>query len=209
MKGIRKKVSDWVHVVAPLVIWVVVLLAFGVDFDRPVSEIGLEAVTKLSYVVAIYSVLVIVFVNWAWRLRIFKGWLVQSPNLQGTWKGTLESTWIDPETKQKIPPKGVTLVIKQTLSTISCVMYTDESESFSNTAQINEDDDSGIFRLSYNYTNRPKASVRERSEIHDGAAILKVNESERTLEGEYWTSRKTTGEIRLEFFSKKLHQAHS
>ena len=28
--------------------------------------------------------------------------------------------------------------------------------------------------MSYNYTNFPKASVRERSPIHDGAAILKV-----------------------------------
>lgn len=85
--------------------------------------------------------------------------------------------------------------------------YTDESNSFSNTSQIIEDDESGIFRLSYNYTNRPNASVRDRSAIHDGAAILRVIPgTERKLEGEYWTSRKTTGDIHLKFVSKKVTQ---
>ncbi|MBL4664165.1 MAG: hypothetical protein JKY22_11575 [Flavobacteriaceae bacterium] len=46
--------------------------------------------------------------------------------------------------------------------------------------------------------NTPKPSVRERSEIHYGTTRLefkgfKVNE----LEGEYWTSRETTGELKL------------
>ena len=205
MKGIRKTAFIWLQLIALLVIWAIVLLVF---YNKPDPDIW-KAIVRLPTAVAVYSVLLFVFVKWLWRLRIFRRWLVITPDLQGTWKGTLKSTWTDPDTKQKVAPKKMTLVIKQTLLTISCVMYTDESESFSNTAQINEDDDSGIFQLSYNYTNRPKASVRERSEIHDGAAILKVNESERTLEGEYWTSRKTTGEIRLKFFSKKLFQAYT
>ena len=84
-------------------------------------------------------------------------------------------------------------------------MYTDESDSFSNTAQINEDDDSGIFRLSYNYTNRSKANVRDRSAIHDGASILKIiRKPNKCLEGEYWTSRKTRGDINLIFESKNI-----
>ncbi len=89
-------------------------------------------------------------------------------------------------------------------------MYTDESDSFSNTAQINEDDESGIFRLSYNYTNRSRANVRDRSAIHDGAAILKViTEPEKVLKGEYWTSRKTTGDISVKFVSRKLAESFS
>lgn len=204
MKNIRKEIFVWIQLVAFVIIWAVVLLASGTTL-----EIGWDAIKKLPDVVTIYVLLALVFTTWAWRLPVFKRWLVPLPDLQGTWKGTIESTWIDPSTNQKIPPKDVTLVIKQTFSSISCVMYTDESDSFSNTAQINEDDDSGIFRLSYNYTNRPRANVRNRSEIHDGAAILKViAEPDRVLKGEYWTSRKTTGDIQVNFVSKKLLQTN-
>jgi len=205
MKNIRKEILVWIQLVSFVAIWAAVLF-----FSRTSLKIEWEAIKKLPDVVTIYVLLVLIFTNWAWRLPIFKGWLVPFPDLQGTWKGTLQSTWIDPATSQKIQPKDVMLVIKQTFSNISCVMYTDESNSFSNTAQINQDDDSGIFRLSYNYTNRSKANVRDRSVIHDGAAILKViTEPEKSLEGEYWTSRKTTGDISVKFISKKLSQTNS
>lgn len=205
MKNIRKEILVWIQLFSFVVIWVAVLFFSGNSL-----KIGWEAIKKLPDVVTIYVLLVLIFTNWAWRLPIFKGWLVPFPDLQGTWKGTLQSTWIDPATSQKIQPKDVMLVIKQTFSNISCVMYTDESNSFSNTAQINQDDDSGIFRLSYNYINRSKANVRDRSAIHDGAAILKViTEPEKSLEGEYWTSRKTTGDISVKFISKKLSQTNS
>ncbi|NLD45963.1 MAG: hypothetical protein GX660_02025 [Clostridiaceae bacterium] len=156
MKDIRKEILVWIQPITFVAIWMAVLFFSGACF-----KIDWEAIKKLPDVITIYVLLVIVFTNWAWRLPIFKGWLVSFPDLQGTWKGEIESTWNDPATSQKIPPKDVTLVIKQTFSKISCSMYTDESDSFSNTAQINEDDDSGIFRLSYNYTNRPKANVRD------------------------------------------------
>jgi hypothetical protein len=205
MKNIRKEIFIWIQLVAFVIIWVVVLLTSGTTM-----EIGWEAIKKLPNVVTIYVLLALIFTNWAWRLSIFKKWLVPLPDLQGTWEGTIESTWIDPATNRKIPPKNVTLVIKQNFSNISCVMYTDESDSFSNTAQINEDDDSGIFRLSYNYTNRSRANVRDRSAIHDGAAILKViTEPEKILKGEYWTSRKTTGDISVIFVSRKRAESFS
>jgi len=45
--------------------------------------------------------------------------------------------------------------------------------------------------------------VRERSEIHDGAAMLQVIKTpDFSLEGEYWTSRKSTGEMKFKFESK-------
>ena len=52
-------------------------------------------------------------------------------------------------------------------------MFTKESESYSRAAQIAVDEDTGAISLSYNYTNRSKATIRHRSPIHDGAAHLK------------------------------------
>jgi len=205
MKNIRKEFFVWIQLISFIVIWVIVLLVSGADLT-----IGWEAFKKLPDVVTIYVILALVFTKWAWRLKVFKGWLVPLPDLQGTWKGTLASTWTDPTTGQKISPKDVTLVIKQTFSSVSIVMFTNESDSFSTTAQINEDDESGIFRLSYNYTNRSKANVRDRSPIHDGAAILRfVTQPDKKLEGEYWTSRKTTGDISVKFMSRELARSDS
>jgi len=203
MKNIRKELLVWVQLVSFIIIWFIVLLLSSTDL-----KINWDAIKKLPDVVTIYVVLSLVFTKWGWKWRIFRGWLVPFPNLQGTWKGALESTWVDPNTGQRIPPKEIVLVIKQTFSTLSCVTFTDESDTYSTTAQINQDDESGVFRMSYNYTNRPRSIVRDRSEIHDGAAILKiVLEPKKKLEGEYWTSRKTTGDISVKFVSKKLAQS--
>jgi hypothetical protein len=199
MKNIRKEILVWIQLSSFIIIWVGVLFVSGTDL-----KIGWEAIKKLPDAVTVYILLVLIFTKWAWRLPVFKNWLVPFPDLQGTWRGTLESTWIDPTTSQKIPAEAVTLVIRQTFSNISCVMYTNESYSYSTTAQINEDDESGIFCLSYNYTNRPRANLRDRSAIHDGAAILKVVlKPQKKLEGVYWTSRKTTGDLNLIFESRK------
>lgn len=107
---------------------------------------------------------------------------------------------------QTMGPTKMILVVNRHFR-VCCLAYTKESSSYSTTAQINEDDDSGVFRLSYNYTNRSKASIRDRSQIHDGAAVLQIFENPtRGLEGEYWTNRKTTGDMKLRFKTKKLLQ---
>lgn len=202
MKNIRKEISIWVQVVVFLAIWTAILLITRTDL-----RIGIEAIKKLPDVITVYTILLLLFTKWAWKWPVFKGWLVPFPNLQGTWKGTLESTWINPETNAKIPPKEVLLVIRQSFNSISCTMHTDESTSHSTTAQINEEDAGGTFTLSYNYINRPNASVKHRSAMHDGAVILEIIPSPiKKLKGEYWTNRKSTGDISVTFHSSKLDQ---
>ncbi len=205
MKNIRKEIAVWVQFATFIITWVAVLYLSGVEF-----KINWEALKKIPEAIAIYSILHLVFTSWVWRLPIFQSWLVPYPDLQGTWTGTADSTWVDPATGQRKPPIPVLLVIKQSFSAINCTMYSEETSSYSNAAQISTDDKSGVLRLSYNYTSRPKAGVRERSEIHDGAAILRViTKPQRALEGEYWTSRKTTGDMRVIFESKELAAAFS
>lgn len=200
MKNIRREIALWMQVGVFLIVWVMILFLSGVSLS-----INWEAVKKLPEAIGIYSVLLLAFTKWGWRLRLLQGWLIPYPDLEGTWEGTLESTWVDPETGCRLSPQAILLVIKQSFSSISCVMYSMESTSWSNTAQINEEENSGTLRLSYNYTNRPTAVVRDRSEMHDGAAILIViKQPSPALEGEYWTSRKTTGTMRLKFKTRKL-----
>lgn len=183
-----------------LVIWVGLLQLTGTPL-----AINWEAVKKLPDAVTIFVVVSFAFTKWFWRRQLFKGWLVRLPDLEGTWEGTLQSTWISPETNQGIPPLRMILVIRQNFSSISCTMFTKESDSFSRAAQIVVEEDTGAVTLSYNYTNRSKATIRDRSPIHDGAAHLKiVMVPSPMLEGEYWTGRRTTGQMKLHFSSRKL-----
>jgi SMODS-associating 2TM, beta-strand rich effector domain len=200
MDHVRKEAIWAACIVLMLALWIGVLLATGTPL-----AINWEAVKKLPDAFTIFVVLSFVFTKWLWRLPFFRGWLVRVPDLQGTWDGEFQSTWTDPETKTGIPSRRMILVIRQTFRSISCTMFTAESESFSRAAQIAVEDDSGSVSLSYNYTNRSKATLRGKSPIHDGAAHVRVvSVPNRVLEGEYWTGRCTTGVTKLTFSSRDL-----
>lgn len=191
MKNVREEIFRWIHVSVSIAVWlaIVAITHHSLTIDR-------EAIYEIPHAIVLYGFLYVAFEKWGWRLPVFHPWLVPHPDLQGTWTGEVRSTWINPVTGTGVAPIPAKLIIKQTFTSISCVLVTGESHSYSLTAQINEDDDSGVLQLSYAYTNRPRARVRFRSEIHDGAAILTIKEGEGlVLEGEYWTSRKTTGEM--------------
>lgn len=200
MKNIKQEAITWGQLLLFVAIWSFVLFITNTPL-----QINFEAIKKLPEVVTIYTVLVIVFTKWLWRIPQFQGWLVPFPDLQGTWEGEIQTTWINPKTKKSLPPIPLVLVIRQTFDSISCVMYTKESTSFSMAASFIKDDSSGIKTLTYNYSNRPEASIRDRSAVHDGAAILTVaTRPRKELKGEYWTNRKTTGSINLKFKTEEL-----
>jgi len=199
MKNIRQEAKTWIQLGAFVAVWIILIL-----FSTRGRSISWEVLELLTEVVTIYTVLYLIFVKWGWRLPFLQGWLVPFPDLEGTWQGTLETTWQNPETGATPPPVPIVLVIKQSFEAISCVLYTKESSSYSSAALLNEEDDSGIIRLSYVYTNTPVLNARGRSPIHDGAANLRIiTTPERSFEGEYWTNRKTTGTISLKFRSRK------
>jgi hypothetical protein len=198
MRNIRHEILLWVHIVSIVLVWTAILYLTGTGL-----AINWEALKKLPDVVTVYVILSVIFTKWFWRWRIFKGWLVPFPDLQGTWQGELRSNWKDPRTGNVPPPIPMILVIKQSFASISCVMYTSESESYSTAAQM--DESTGVVRLNYNYTNRPKATLLDRSTMHDGAASLRVVTTPlAALEGPYWTSRCTAGDISLKYRSAEL-----
>lgn len=201
MEKVNSTIKIHTRIVSFLVIWVAIIF-----FTKSYSATNLWPIIKqVPLAISIYVVVATIFIKWIWRWKIFQGWIIKIPDLQGTWKGYLQSDWINPETQKGIDPIPMVLVIKQTLITIKCTLMTKESSSYSTTADFNLAYGGEDIYLTYNYTNRPKATIRDRSAIHDGAAILKViRKPNLILEGEYWTSRKTRGEINLHFDSKEL-----
>lgn len=199
MKNIRHEALIWLQIVVFAALWVGLIALTSSD-----RKLGWEAVKELPHVVTSYAVVAFIFVKWAWRWRIFSGWLVPFPDLQGTWAGTIVSTWEDAAAKKPAPIPCL-LVIRQTFSSIACSVYTPDSESFSTSAGLAESEDNGVIRLTYTYSNRPRVAVRERSVIHDGAAMLTLSRGATVrLKGEYWTTRRTTGELDFQFRQRAI-----
>lgn len=194
------KIYIWVVVISTVIIWALVLLVSGIELNGSV-----EALKKLPIVVTIEAILWLIFTKWLWKLNVFQNWLIVEPIIEGTWEGTLLTTWVDPETGKS--PEGIpfVLTIIQTFYSLSCSIYTKESTSTSYSAKIYHDDNAGTKYFIYTYTNKPKASVRDRSEFHDGTAKLRIiGGCQNKMEGDYWTTRKSTGDMELKFLNKKL-----
>ena len=132
-----------------------------------------------------------------WKLKIFQKWLVLIPDLNGVWKGGLDSDWVNPETNEKLPTIPANLTIKQTLFKISCVLETKESSSCSLIANFVIDLDNQKSQLVYTYQNDPKQTIQDRSRIHYGTTILNIKKKNNgmLLEGIYWTGRNTSGNM--------------
>lgn len=182
-----------------VIIWISILYVAGIS---PV--INWEAIKVLPEVVSIYVILHFIFTTWLWRAPILQGWLILTPVIQGTWSGTIETTWIDPKTNKQPPPISVFMAIRQTNYSMSIIMFTEESQSTSLAAQFSISEDGGTKVLSYNYQNTPSAVIRDQSQVHAGAATLRLSTKPTLrLDGEYWTDRKTTGQIKLQYVGKE------
>lgn len=158
------------------------------------------------------------FAHFAWKWRCFQGWLVVFPNLNGTWHGTIQTTWHDAEGQEPGPIPAM-LTIQQKFGVVSCVLRTQESSSFSYLADFWLEPDQQIRRLACSYTNTPNPTVGVRSQRHDGTMLVELimgpdkellgfipSKKVTKLNGSYWTTRRTTGSVEFEFRSHQLEQ---
>src|ERR1043165_7726517 len=174
-----------------LVVWGTALWLMGLPITWEYSK-------PFAITVTVLSVACIVFDKWLWKLPIFKGWFVNCPNLQGTWKVVLKSDWINPETKEQVPPIECIITIRQTYSKFSARLFTRESSSYLVAHKLEQQND-GVFQLFGTYQNTPDITLRgKRSEIHYGALVLEVRgEPPKSMVGHYWTDRGTKGSLKL------------
>ena len=116
-----------------------------------------------------------------WKYNPFE----KTPALRKKYKGTLRSVYDGIE-------REAVLEINQTLLSISVVFIAEESRSNSVSASIEKIQ--GEWYLTYCYLNVPKASIRDRSAIHYGTALLCIENPEE-ISGEYFTDRTTKGDM--------------
>ena len=186
-------------VISVLVLWVIARVR---TIDLSDIWLLLKQIPDVAFVIGLIFAL---FAKWGWKLKIFQGWLVSFPDLNGTWQGIIKTTWINPKTNTIPEPIPVILTIKQTFIYISCVMRTAEMVSYSFAEEFRLDSGNQIKQIVYSYASNPKLTVGERSVPHYGTIILDIiGTPERRLKGQYWTARKSTGEVELSYREKKL-----
>lgn len=140
-----------------------------------------------------------VFDRWAWRWP-FVGGLVQRPNLHGTWKCELRSSY-EGRAGEIIESY---LVIDQTYMRICVRMLFDRSQSISMSGDLV--DESGRCVLYYVFRSEKGALEPDSNPPARGAADLKVSRRPSlALEGDYWMERGTKGTIATVGRSKILY----
>ncbi|WP_436416963.1 hypothetical protein KCV26_09385 [Petrimonas sulfuriphila] len=179
--------------IAAIVILSIALFLLISSFRNNLNFNDLDSIWEdVTTTVTIVTLICTLFVLWGWRCKIFKGWLVPFPCLSGKWRGVIKSTYNHGHASILVD-----VVIKHHFFNIQIKIKTNESSSISTCGSFDIDEDRGLNQLIYTYQNNPKATVRDCSGIHYGTTRLEICDDAKTLEGEYWTSRKTTGDIQL------------
>ncbi len=188
------------HISAMLLIaaaaWGVALILAGVavtpDWFRP-----------FSVVVGVLVLVLSIADKWLWRLRSLRPWLFNMPDISGTWRVAIRPTAPEPTSRELL----AFMVIRQTFSTVSLRLFTDESHSESLSARVVRCDD-GTCNVAAVYRNTSRLQVRERSPLHHGALLLGVHgDPPESLAGQYWTDRLSRGELVLS--ARNSAMAHS
>lgn len=143
----------------------------------------IEFLDALSYVTAITSAIVVLYVTVLWRINPFE----KIPKLRKEYKGKLISNYDNKE-------RDIKISVYQNLFETKIIFESGESSSKSITANFYEE--YGTKMLSFGYINNPKAIYKDRSPMHYGMCILEIKNKDH-LEGQYFTDRCTRGDIIL------------
>ena len=127
-----------------------------------------------------YAIFTKIYDLWLWKCWPISRWH-GIPDLNGEWKGTLESSFDD----NKIPMK---MQVNQTWKKISfrCRFKDTKSSSYSSVAAIHVDGNNGT-EIHFNFRNNSK-SVKDRLQSYDGYNIMELIDGD-TIEARYFNNR--------------------
>jgi hypothetical protein len=189
----------WIRIVIGLAAAAYLVLAYG--FGVSVDEDGLQYLAGVTFLII---VVLTVFDLWLWRLLPFA--ITKRPRLYGTWRATLDSTWVDPDTNQPVR-KTFYIAIRQTFSLVSVTSLFDISRSRSTSADIVKDHDDLV--LSYVYWSAADTDKREGNPPHRGTTSLVLSRANKrwSMSGDYWTERDSRGTIRTDGWNKHRYSS--
>ncbi len=192
-------------IITVLVVLGAALLALGMNVWEGLTGQAIEwwqVPRAINMVVLVVVVLAGLVVRLLWRslwrlVPALNRWVF--PDLNGTWRGELQSTWVDPDTGTGRGPVQATVTVTLGWFDVSVRMQTKKMQSFSNRVFLERQRGTNIFRLWYGYRHEPVSASRPGNPPHDGMAYLEYDVAEPDrLRGQYYTNRHTSGDFKLE-----------
>lgn len=123
---------------------------------------------------------------------------IEKPIVHGLWKGSLISNY-EVDGKQ-IAPIEIYFYIKQTflITTIKSFTSNQSSESVITALSFNKDSETTDFYYIYKFYRNKNSE----NKVTFGSGHLRLSNNFETLEGIYWTSNRTQGEIELKLINR-------
>lgn len=137
---------------------------------------------NLDATVSITLFVSFLYVEYLWKYNPIE----KTPKLYGKYEAIIKSTY---DAKKRI----IDINIKQNLISTRVYIHTKESNSESISSSLLQMQD--YWQLIYTYQNIPNALERNHSEIHYGTCRFQIVDG-KIVSGEYYTDRKTIGEIK-------------
>jgi len=184
--------------------WWVVLIVQG-------TEVSWDHARPFGAVVGCLGLSWLVLDRFLWRQRWLQGWFIKRPDLRGTWRVEVRSSYKRPGTEEPVPTIVCFMGVDQTLSTLQMHLMTSESDSWFIADKIQPSPNSRGYQVIGVYTNEPNVHLRgdRISEMHYGALILETHGRDVRpvlLTASYWTDRKTTGTME---FTDRIDEVHT
>jgi SMODS-associating 2TM, beta-strand rich effector domain len=175
--------------------WWAALALLGVPLSR-------QYLLPFGTVVTALGAVAFALEHFLWYQPWLHGWFVRRPDLRGTWEVSIESDWVDPKTGVKKTAILAYMGVVQTLSKLQMHLMTPESESWFVAHAVYASPSESGYQVVGVYTNKPNVHLRATdSDMHFGAIVIDTHgpskSKPRTLTAEYWTDRKTSGQMTL------------
>ncbi len=140
-----------------------------------------------------------------WKWKIFK-WLVDIPNLNGRYEGSLVSTY---QTNGTNTVKDCAIEIRQTASKIKIFSYYGDpgtnnqtSIGYSHSEEIVKEED-GFFSIYHVFSGEPDA-LQTKLTNHYGSSYMKYYPDIKVLDGTYFNDRPNKGSLKVSFSQIEL-----
>jgi hypothetical protein len=189
-------------------VWSLVAITAAIWLALAAASIVTGNTDGLSVIVDLLPLLLLAglaFERRGWRAQWLHSRWVSTPVVIGTWRGTLTYYGSDATPTEK----RIYLTVRQTLTTASARMLSDESTS-EHVAGGRAKTEADYPAIAYTYRNKPGVGLRHNgSEIHYGGAFIEIVGSPATgLDGEYWTERKTKGKLTFREHNPTIAQTY-
>ncbi len=186
-----------ITVVSSIIVWTASVILLGVNF------LSFEIFRIFSLTVTFLTIYWAFYFKWGWKMPLLNK-IFKRPNLNGTWIGIYKSH----DSNKKEYFGKIVLTIRQSFLLIHFISHTDKFVSFSYGESLFNDENNGIRKVTYFYSQKRLKSDEEN--IPQGASELSIlgTDKGRLLYGDFWTNRHTQGFLKLKFVSNSCVESY-